>query len=66
MTFPCSWLGTKPILQYKPKGCICQESLNLCHTPWGAEVRGTAHSRSRVGDDHASPGLHQYFGGRAG
>jgi len=26
--------GTKPILQYKPKGCICQEPLSLCHTPW--------------------------------
>lgn len=55
--------GTKPVLQYKPKVCVCQEPLNLCHTPWGTEVRGTAHSRSQVGDGHASPGLHQCFVG---
>lgn len=53
-------LGTKPILQRKPKGCNCQEPLNLCHTPRGAEVRGSARSRSQVGDGHASPGRHQY------
>lgn len=54
-------LGTKPIQQYKPKGCICQEPLNLCHTSWRAEVRGTTHSLSQVGDGPSSPGLHQYF-----
>lgn len=57
-------LGTKPILQHKPKGCICQEPLNLHHTRWRTEVRGrTTHSDSQVGDGHASSGLHQLFVG---